>query len=174
MKRNISVALSLTILIASIAGTAFADDSAAVKSTKVTDVALHAGGVLVGQIVDQQQQPLAGEQVVVRFQNKPVASTTTDAKGRFVINGLRAGTHTLATVNSEGLVHLWAPHTAPPAAHLAALLVTSDEPIVRAQGKKGKDGKGGVVGGTSTLMKLVVVGLGAGGLAVALDNRTGS
>lgn len=97
------------------------------------DVALRPGGVLVGQITDQQGARLAGTKVSIWQNEREVVTTATDANGIFAAQGLRGGQYQLIT--SEGhqtLCRFWAPETAPPVATDSVMLVTGDN-LVRGQ-----------------------------------------
>jgi hypothetical protein len=92
-----------------------------------SDVALRTGGLLVGQVVDQQGVAKAGTPVSVQFAGKEVVSTTTDANGVFAAKGLRGGQYQLITPQGASPCRLWAADTAPPSARPAALVVSGNE-----------------------------------------------
>ncbi len=97
------------------------------------DVALRTGGLLVGQVVDQQGVAKAGTPVSIQFAGKEVVQTTTDANGVFAAKGLRGGQYQLVTPQGGTVCRLWAADTAPPSAKPAALVVSGNE-VVRGQG----------------------------------------
>ncbi len=97
-----------------------------------SDVALREGGVLIGQVVDQQGLPVAKSVVSVRYANQEVVRTTTDAYGVFAAKGLRGGQYQLITDKGAMNCRLWATDTAPPAAKNSALVVAGSD-VVRAQ-----------------------------------------
>jgi hypothetical protein len=97
------------------------------------DVALRAGGLLVGQVLDQQGVAKTGTPVSVQFAGKEVVTTTSDANGVFAAKGLRGGQYQLVTPQGASVCRLWAPETAPPSARPAALVISGNE-VVRAQG----------------------------------------
>jgi hypothetical protein len=97
------------------------------------DVALREGGVLVGQVVNQQGVAQANTNVSVRYANHEVVRTTTDENGVFAAKGLRGGQYQLTTDNGVSTCRLWAADTAPPSAKPAALVVAGDN-VVRGQG----------------------------------------
>jgi hypothetical protein len=97
------------------------------------DVALREGGVLVGQVVNQQGVAKAKADVSIRFANHEVVRTTTDENGVFAAKGLRGGQYELMTDEGVSTCRLWAADTAPPAARPAALLVSGDN-VIRGQG----------------------------------------
>ena len=98
----------------------------------VRDVALQAGGVLRGQVVDKQGQPCAGVPVTVTKTGvanaAPVAARTDDA-GRFQCPDLTGGVYFVETADGGAICRLWAPNTAPPAAVPAALVVQGQGPV---------------------------------------------
>src|SRR5207244_11669104 len=98
------------------------------------DVALRAGGLLVGQVVDQQGVAKVGTPVSVQFAGKDVVRATTDANGVFAAKGLRGGQYQLLTPLGGSVCRLWADNTAPPAARPAALIVSGNQ-VVRGQGE---------------------------------------
>lgn len=97
-----------------------------------SDVALRTGGLLVGQVIDQQGVAKANTPVSVQFAGKEVVSTTTDANGVFAAKGLRGGQYQLVTPQGDSACRLWAADTAPPSARPAALVVSNNE-VVRGQ-----------------------------------------
>lgn len=101
-----------------------------------TDVALRSGGVLVGQVVDQQGVAKAATPVSIRTAGSEVVQTTTDANGVFAAKGLRGGQYELATQEGVTVCRLWAADTAPPSARSAALVVSQGD-VVRGQGPVG-------------------------------------
>lgn len=107
---------------------------AAPAPAATSDVALRAGGLLVGQVVDQQGVAKAGAPVSIQFTGKEVVRTTTDANGVFAAKGLRGGQYQLLTPQGGSVCRLWAADTAPPAARPAALIVSGGQ-VVRGQGE---------------------------------------
>jgi hypothetical protein len=103
----------------------------------IRDVALQAGGVLRGQIVDEQAMPQAQTRVAIVKQNEAVAVAETDQEGRFSVAGLKAGTYELVTAESGAAYRFWSPQAAPPAAQDAVLLVEDSTVTL---GQKGKGG----------------------------------
>jgi hypothetical protein len=91
----------------------------------VQDITLRPGGLLVGQVTDEQGVMQAGKAVSIRCGEREVVNTTTDASGVFAAQGLRGGQYTLVTDQGERACRLWAANTAPPAARPTAVLVTS-------------------------------------------------
>ena len=100
----------------------------------VRDVALGQQGSLRGQVVSAENVPVANKKVLVVAKGKQVAVTTTDAKGRFSVEDLRAGTYAVGTESTFGIYRTWTAQTAPPSAVPAAMLV-EDGRVVRGQSR---------------------------------------
>lgn len=96
------------------------------------DVALRPGGVLVGQVIDQQGAPKAGSPVVLLQNEQVIVDTTTDANGVFAAQGLRGGQYQIITPDGHKLCRFWAADTAPPSAADAVVVVAGNE-VVRGQ-----------------------------------------
>ncbi len=106
--------------------------AAAPQTTAIADVALAGGGILRGQVLDPQGTPLANREIVIRQQDRTVATSRSDRDGRFAVSGLSGGVYQIATTDSQAVYRLWAPGTAPPAAQPGALVVAGGE-LVRGQ-----------------------------------------
>jgi hypothetical protein len=104
-----------------------------------TDVALGQGGLLVGQVVDQQGVAQAGVPVVVQQGQQPVVRTATNDQGQFYARGLRGGQHQIVTPGAQVAYRFWAANTAPPAAQNTAVVV-ADSQVVRGQWGYGPGG----------------------------------
>ncbi len=98
-------------------------------ATATNDVALRAGGLLVGQVIDQQGVAKAGAPVSIQFAGKEVVTTTTDSNGVFAAKGLRGGHYQILTPQGGSDCRLWAANTAPPSARPAALVVSGNETV---------------------------------------------
>lgn len=96
------------------------------------DVALRPGGVLVGQVVDQQGTVRPNSTVSIQQGQQEVVRTTTDQNGIFAAQGLRGGQYQIMAEDGQSFYRLWAVNTAPPAASQAAVVVTGQE-VVRGQ-----------------------------------------
>lgn len=96
------------------------------------DVALHEGGVLLGQMLDGQGTAVAGAKVTVHAAGKQVAQSVTDQTGKFRVTGLKGGVHQVVAAEQQSIYRLWAPQTAPPAAQQGLMLVSSND-LVRGQ-----------------------------------------
>ena len=151
-------ALALTAVLAGLVSSVSAEDARTrTPAPVVAGVALHDGGVLYGQLLDDQKQPVANEEVRILSQGRLIIAVKTNAQGQFGVRGLRAGAHTIESTKSRQLVQLWAPRTAPPSAHKVAVVVAGKEPvaaapILRAQGTSdyGPAIRGAVAGGLIT------------------------
>ena len=149
--------------------------AAATRPVRSLDVALQAGGTLVGQVVNTEGQPIANSEVIVAAQGKPIARAASDAQGNFRIASLKGGTVEVAAVGVAGNCRLWAPGTAPPAAQNGLLVVAEGE-VVRGQhmGRHvpGRSYRGGVRGHGGGLLALMIehplVTAGAIGTAIAV------
>jgi hypothetical protein len=109
---------------------------AAPPGAATNDVALRAGGVLLGQVVDQQGIARPDSPVSIQYAGNEVVRTTTDQNGVFAAKGLRGGQYQLLTPDGGSTCRLWAPDTAPPSARPAALIVAGND-VVRGQGEGG-------------------------------------
>lgn len=91
------------------------------------DVELRDGGVLFGQVVDQQGVPLADVSVTLLNGEQKLAETQTDARGVFAFQRLRGGVCQVTAAEGIGAYRVWAPGTAPPSAEPGALLVAGTD-----------------------------------------------
>jgi hypothetical protein len=108
-----------------------AGQRAAGNDQRVIDVALEAGGLLQGQVVDTENVATAACEVVLLRNGQEVARTTADREGRFSVSGLRGGVYQVMAGGGGGVYRLWAPRTAPPSASSSALVVAGE--VVRGQ-----------------------------------------
>lgn len=143
------------------------------------DVALHEGGVLMGQALNAQGIAIAGVQVNVLASSKEIARVQTDKDGMFRVAGLTGGVHLVDVGGQQGVYRLWAPSTAPPAAQRGLMLVT-DTDVVRGQCGCGTPvcgspvcgsccgGGGGGIGGWMANHPLITAGAIATAIAVPL------
>lgn len=102
---------------------------AASPVTAPRDVALQQGGVLSGQLLDQQGAPQVNAPVSIQTGSVEVARVTTDQQGKFTVSGLRGGVHYVASAGHRGNYRFWAPQTAPPAAQRGLLMVDSNATV---------------------------------------------
>ena len=133
-------------------------------SPAVLDIALAEGGVMRGQVVDEQGQGVAEAPISVIYEGKQVAKTVSDAQGRFAVSGLRGGQHVVVSDDHAGLCRVWSAQTAPPSANDRVLIVKGNQ-TVRGQGLGGRAG---------LIMIGVLGGIVAGGLISQEHGRSGS
>ncbi|MDA1050458.1 MAG: carboxypeptidase-like regulatory domain-containing protein [Planctomycetota bacterium] len=117
-----------------------AGQTAQAASPIIRDIALQPGGILNGQVLNEQAVAQGQAKVAVVHKGKPLTVTETDKDGRFVVTGLEPGVYELHLAQGGGAYRVWAPRTAPPAAEQGVLLV-QDNRVVRGLG--GDIGKGG-------------------------------
>jgi hypothetical protein len=108
-------------------------------AARVPDVRLDEQGRFQGVVVNGQGQPVAQAKLTLRRADprEPQLeaagwTATTDARGRFLLEGIPAGTYRLETSAGVYLCRLWTSAAAPPAA-APALLVVNDPQIERGQ-----------------------------------------
>jgi len=109
---------------------------AATPMAAPVDVALHEGGVLVGQVVDAQGRAVAQASVSLQSRGQEIARAQTDQTGRFRVEKLRGGVYQVASANHQGVYRFWAPKTAPPSAQPGLMMVSASD-VVRGQGTGG-------------------------------------
>jgi hypothetical protein len=126
-----------------------------------TDIALQEGGLLVGNVVDQQGVAQPATEVAIHYRDAEIARTVTDEHGSFAVQGLRGGQYQLATNQGVSVVRAWTADTAPPAARPLARIVQGAEVV-----------RGNIMGmSTGTLIGVGVAVTAIGvGIGVALAN----
>ena len=97
-----------------------------------SDVALNAGGMLKGTILNTAVQPVAGVAVNVLHEDKVVATSMSNEQGEFTVKGLRNGAHVIKVGETQQAVRLWGTDAAPPAA-VENIAIVVDEETVRGQ-----------------------------------------
>jgi len=103
-------------------------------TARVADVALSSTGELHGQVLDAQGLPQSQVKVAVGRSNEQPTYVTTDAEGRFAVQGLSAGVYFVQTNQGSGSYRAWAPGTAPPSAQAGVLVVNNEQQVVRGFG----------------------------------------
>jgi hypothetical protein len=98
----------------------------------VHDVALAAGGVFQGQLLDAQGAAKVGDQVTLLLDQRPIAKAETSAQGQFAFQGVRGGVYQLAAAGEVETYRLWAPGTEPKGVGRMAMMV-ADRSVVRGQ-----------------------------------------
>jgi len=106
---------------------------AAETQTRSKDISLTTGGTLAGTVVDANGQAIANTSVKVKFRGFTVATTKSDATGRFAVCGLRGGVHEICTAGGSTVNRFWTKGNAPLAARSTAIVVAGPE-VVRSQG----------------------------------------
>ena len=97
-----------------------------------SDVTMHQGNTLVGQVVDAQGKPQPMAMVTVANHSAEVARVRADEQGKFAVSGLRGGVYRVASNGNEGIYRVWAPNTAPPVANQGVTVVAGKH-VVRGQ-----------------------------------------
>ena len=137
-----------------------------------SDVALNAGGLLKGTVLNTAGQPVAGVAVSILHNEKTVASVLSNETGEFAVKGLRNGAHVVKVGTTQQIVRLWGLNSAPPAA-VENIAIVVDEAAVRGQlfgGGGGGFGGGGLSGGGLAALGLLGV-VTAVSLGTTLDNN---
>ena len=122
-----------------------------------SDVALGAGGLLNGTVLNTAALPVAGVAVSVLHEDKVVAKSMSNEKGEFTVTGLRNGVHVIKVGTAQQRVRLWSADAAPPAAVENIAVVVNDD-VVRGQAALGA--LGGAGGSAGMAAAAVVAGVG--------------
>ncbi len=96
----------------------------------IIDVSLGEDGNLRGQVLDLQGAPMTETTVAVVQHGEILATTQTDAQGRYSFAGLNTGLYQVITDHGLTVCRVWAAETAPPSA-LAETLVVDGLQTVR-------------------------------------------
>ena len=99
------------------------------QTTEITDVRLHDGGALRGQVVTVQNVPLAGAEVVLSSGNQKIDARKTDQNGYFTFVGLHGGVYQVVAANNHRAYRAWPQGAAPPVAQSGALIVAGNETV---------------------------------------------
>ncbi|MCA9081294.1 MAG: carboxypeptidase regulatory-like domain-containing protein [Planctomycetaceae bacterium] len=108
---------------------AIAGPPAAAKSHR--DITLSATGMMSGNVVNSQGQPLDGAIVSVQRGGQELAKTVSDAQGNFRVAGMKSGVYEVAVGQQVVPVRCWTAEIAPPASQTQATFVVG--PTVRGQ-----------------------------------------
>jgi hypothetical protein len=129
MLRSLTILLLAMATETAIAGEAVvrADQGVAkvLAATAVRDVALQAGDVLHGSVVDAQGMPQANLEVWIALDDGPTIKTRTDIRGRFSAAAIKPGNYAIDTASGGGKFRVWQAKDAPPEALTNVLLVVS-------------------------------------------------
>ena len=90
----------------------------------ITDVRLHEGGILYGQVLSSENTAISGADVVLRAGGRDLAVVKSDKEGRFSFVGLQNGVYQIRAINGERTYRVWTAEAAPPAAQPQVTLVT--------------------------------------------------
>ncbi len=124
----------------------------------VQDVELKDGGVLETRVIDVYGNPIAGQEVVIQFKGKAVASAVSDEKGLVTVSDLRPGMHLITTSTGSTPCRFWAFGDAPPSAvAIPAVIAGTDAELVRGQF------------GMFNLPMIVYAGVTAAAMVIAID-----
>ncbi|MFN8705776.1 MAG: hypothetical protein ACK526_02900 [Planctomyces sp.] len=132
--RILTLMLLTTLVVPQAAYTAESESSSksVANQNAVRDVVINADSSMQAQIVDITGNPRSGEKVTIYFQNKPVASATSNDKGIVTFTGVRSGPHVIASTNGVLACRFWKSDTAPPSA-VQIPAVVDDAEIIRGQ-----------------------------------------
>lgn len=137
-------------------------------SINIMDVALDKDGNLLGQVLDLQGVPMAQTTVAVVQQGEVLATTQTDAQGRYTFAGMKTGFYQVVTDQGLTVCRVWTAETAPPSALTETLVVDGLQTV--------RGGMNGRSWGSFLSNPWVLGGIVAAAIAVplALDRRSGS
>lgn len=102
------------------------------QNSQIRDVRLNDEGMLQLQLLNSQGQGLSGVDVSLLFEDRTVATGTTDKNGSLAFKGLRPGIHVAQAGAGREILRVWNHDTAPPQA-INRVAIVSDEKIVRGQ-----------------------------------------
>ena len=131
---------------------------APVVQVAVTDVVLHEGNMLAGQLVNAAGAPLANAPVTVSQGTRVIAATHTTNDGVFAVRDLKGGVYTVDAAGTQGVYRVWTANMAPPTAKPAILMVQGN--ATRGQFV------GGILGLSTTTTAIVGGGIVAGGVVI--------
>jgi len=129
----------------------------------VRDLALGAGGLLRGQVVNKDGLPERNATVSVLRDGATVATVKTDAEGTFAINGISGGVFAITSGKAIGIVRAWSHGTAPPTASRGVLLVPTDLTA------RGQNCLSGLTPAQIGIGGLLVLGMAGAIIAIAVD-----
>ncbi len=119
--------------------------SAATPDATIVDIALGAGGMLSGRILNGNGQPVPNTTLSLQSHQRTLAKATSGKDGSFRFSAMRGGIYQIQAEGHTMTARVWAENTAPPHALANATLVTGT--VVRGQGCT-EDSCTGACGGT--------------------------
>ncbi len=167
--RGILVALATVSMMLPTSGFAMEPIAEHARSAiSIIDVALGEDGSLHGQVLDLQGAPMTQTTVAVVQQGEVLATTQTDAQGRYTFDGMNTGLYQVVTDQGLTVCRVWTAETAPPSA-LAETLVVDGLQTVRG-------GMNGRSWGSFLSNPWVLGGIVAAAIAIplALDKKSSS
>jgi len=99
------------------------------QAAAVSDIELHKGGVLFGQVVTPENVALKGLKVLLLRGSEELAATTTDNNGYFAFKGLRGGLYQVMAAKGHGMYRTWNHGTAPPSGQRGVLIVAGQDSL---------------------------------------------
>lgn len=138
------------------------------SAISIIDVALGEDGSLRGQVLDLQGAPMTQTTVAVVQQGKVLATTQTDAQGRYTFNGMNTGFYQVVTDQGLTVCRVWTAETAPPSALTETLVVDGLQTV--------RGGMNGRPWGSFLSNPWVLGGIVAAAIAIplALDKKSSS
>jgi len=101
----------------------------ATPTKTISDVQLH-DGVLIGQVVTPDNQPVVGTTVSLVSGERQIDQRTTNEKGVFAFAGLQQnGVYQVVAKEGQGVYRAWNKNIAPPAAQPGALIVANTDTV---------------------------------------------
>ena len=124
-----TLAVTLAVLGLCLPQVALAAAPQAAPTSVVTDVRMHESGTLLGQVVSPENLPVPGVKVALLSKGKQLAVGGTDKSGYFAFKGLQNGVYQMVSPKGNAVYRVWSHQTAPPSAHLGALVVNGDDTV---------------------------------------------
>lgn len=133
---------------------------------KPTDIVLHPGNIIAGEVFAADGKPLAATEVIVQIGRHEVARVSTNQFGEFAVEVPRGGVYLLTSNGGTILVRAWTATAAPPSS-LDKITIAPQTTVIRAQSEGG---------GFDPLLGLLLAGGIAAAIAipVALNNSGGN
>ncbi len=94
--------------------------------SRIPDLVLTDGGTMSGRVCDHSGKVLEGAKVILKQDNKVIATTETNSEGVYAFSNLKGGIYHPVSGKTEGVFRVWTEDTAPPTAKEHALLVIGE------------------------------------------------